>query len=45
MNNIMANLFQYKIKMLKILDRIDINKFDWDNLCKNPNAIEILKQN
>ena len=31
--------------MLKLRDWIDINKINWDLLSKNPNAIELLKEN
>ena len=30
--------------MLKLRDWIDINKIDWDELSKNPNAIKLLKR-
>ena len=29
----------------KLRDWIDINKLNWDYLCLNPNAIELLKEN
>ena len=31
--------------MLKLIDWVDINKIDWKHLSKNPNAIELLKEN
>ena len=31
--------------MLKILDWVDIYKFNWNSLSVNPNAIELLKEN
>ena len=30
---------------MKLLDWVDINKINWENLSKNPNAISLLEKN
>jgi hypothetical protein len=38
-------ILNYKLKMLKLRDWIDINTLDWNGLAFNPNAISLLKEN